>query len=370
MKHITTPKGRYKLKHRGTKCLNCDHSLDISDRFCPNCSQENSTKKLSLKVYIVEFFSTFIAYDSKLIRTLSHLLFHPGKMTKDYILGKRASFTNPFRFLLSLSIIYFLLLNATGDYTQLDNINTPDDSNFLFSGISELNIDNNDSDTKGINPSDSLSTTRNLDSYKKSKDSVILRNPEAYFETIKDKTTLNRITKKIDFYNTLIRNEKVYSFKALYQKYNIPNTKENLFCYKTTKGLLKAFNQPGSFIAALISRLPFLIFFLLPIFTLFIFLTYVRKKYNYTDNLIFCFHNQSMLFILLITRLLIDTTFSISSNIVFLLIFGIYLYKAMLNFYGQSRIMTFVKYMFLNVVFLILAVLSVVLLSLGSILTY
>jgi len=370
MKHITTPKGRYKLKYRGTKCLNCDHSLDISDKFCPNCSQENSTKKLDLKIYIAEFFSTLISYDSKLIRTLSYLLFHPGKLTKDYILGKRVSFTNPFRFLLSLSIIYFLLLNAIGDYTQLDNINTSDDSNFLFSGISEMNFDNNGSNTKGVNPSDSLSSTRNLIDYKRSKDSVILRNPAAYFETIKDTNTFNRFTKKIDFYNTLIRNEKVHSFQALRQKYNIPNTKENLLSYKTTKGLLKASNQPGSFITALISRLPFLIFFLLPIFTLFILMTYVRKKYNYTDNLIFCFHNQSMLFILLITSLLIDTTFNISSNIVFLLIFGIYLYIAMLYFYGQGRIMTFVKYMFLNVVFLILAVLSMVLLSLGSILTY
>lgn len=117
-KPTIVPKGRYLLKYRGTQCANCGHPLDISDRFCPNCSQANSTKKLTLKDFFDEFLAGMISYDSKLLKTLSALLLRPGKITKDNIDGKRVSYTNPFRFLLSLAIVYFLILNFTGNYVK------------------------------------------------------------------------------------------------------------------------------------------------------------------------------------------------------------------------------------------------------------
>ena len=88
-------KGRYRYKYRGTECLNCGHPLDVSDRFCPNCSQANSIKKPSLADFIIEFFSSLISYDSKLLNTLGALLLRPGKITRDYINGKRVRYTNP-----------------------------------------------------------------------------------------------------------------------------------------------------------------------------------------------------------------------------------------------------------------------------------
>ncbi|MEL6976242.1 MAG: DUF3667 domain-containing protein, partial [Bacteroidota bacterium] len=96
-------KGRYALKYRGTECLNCGHPLDMSDKFCPNCGQANSTKRLVLKDFFDEFFHNLINYDSKLLKTLYTLLIKPGTITRDYIAGKRMSYTNPFRFLLSLA---------------------------------------------------------------------------------------------------------------------------------------------------------------------------------------------------------------------------------------------------------------------------
>ncbi len=104
---ITKTTDRYKLKYRGVDCLNCGHPLDLSDKYCPNCSQANSTKKLTLLDFFEEFFSNYFSYDSKLWQTLAALLLKPGKITREYIAGKRLSYTNPFRFLLSLSIIYF-----------------------------------------------------------------------------------------------------------------------------------------------------------------------------------------------------------------------------------------------------------------------
>ena len=58
-----TPK-RLSLQYRGTKCLNCDHPLDVSDKFCPNCSQANTNKKLTLFDLFSEFFATINLYKS------------------------------------------------------------------------------------------------------------------------------------------------------------------------------------------------------------------------------------------------------------------------------------------------------------------
>ena len=98
---------RQLLKYRGTKCLNCFQPLDRSEKFCHNCEQLNSTKKLAFN----DFFNEFFADDSRLYRTLSSLLFNPGKISKDYIEGKRQRYANPYRFYLTASIIFFIIFD-------------------------------------------------------------------------------------------------------------------------------------------------------------------------------------------------------------------------------------------------------------------
>ncbi len=121
-------RGRFQLKYRGTECLNCGHPLDISDRYCPHCAQANSTKKVSLKDYLDEFFSNVIEYDSRLLRTLQVMVTRPGVITKEYISGKRMRYANPFRFMLSLAIIYFLMLGISGNFRELDRYGMRNDS--------------------------------------------------------------------------------------------------------------------------------------------------------------------------------------------------------------------------------------------------
>ena len=132
------------------------------------------------------------------------------------------------------------------------------------------------------------------------------------------------------------------------------------------------FDESGNctFGASMISRLPFMIFFFLPIFALFIWLVYIRKKYNYTDHLVFIFHIQSLLFILLIVSLLIGSIFNVFSGWVVVLFFMAYRYKAMRRFYRQGRFKTIVKYAFFNFIFIILAAFPVVIVAVGSAYTH
>src|SRR5690606_22320569 len=194
--------------------------------------------------------------------------------------------------------------------------------------------------------------------------------PKRYFEELKNKSNLNSFSNKVDFFIKGIKRDTLFSFDQAIAKYGIEDTWPNKMAFNTSNSALRIEKEPGRFVNSTISKLPFVVFFFMPVFTVFVWLVYIRKKYTYTDHLIFSFHNQSLLFILLILSLILDTIFNIGSACIFIIIFGIYLYKAMRKFYGQGRFKTIVKYLFLNTIFTFLAIFAVILLFTGSVFIY
>ncbi|MGX1929012.1 DUF3667 domain-containing protein [Flagellimonas sp. 2504JD4-2] len=384
-------KGRYELKFRGTECHNCGHPLDISDKYCPNCSQANSTKKLALKDFWDEFFSSLINYDSKLLKTLYALLVKPGTITKDYIKGKRISYTNPFRFLLSLAFLYFLMVTYNNSFANLDDIGLKDriekTGPLSYSFNTTDSVDTQKQAEEALGNLDSLRNlenipipgVQNLDSLgsiinqglkeEAKKDSFMLANPRKYFEELQQGESASLMA-RMEFFFTFLQKDSLKTFEEAKEKYGARETWKNKMAFNGSKSSLKAIAQPGTYLNNTIAKLPLVIFLFLPIFTVFIWMVYTRKKYTYTDHLIFSFHNQSLLFILLILSLIIDTIFNTASAGIFLLIFGFYLYKSMRRFYGQGRVKTIIKYLFLNTMFTLLALFVVIVLFTGSVFTY
>ncbi|MBO0331605.1 DUF3667 domain-containing protein [[Muricauda] lutisoli] len=407
-------KGRYELKFRGVKCLNCGHPLDISDKYCPNCSQANSTKKLTLKDFFDEFFSSLINYDSKLLKTLYALLLRPGRITEDYVNGKRITYTNPFRFLLSLAFLYFLMFTYNNRFSNLDEA-AKNFNGTIYNGPISFDLGSGDLEVDSValekqsknamkkwdslkkeNP-DILAGFQKFDSVKnddsemssqlkyldslgvlmeganektKQKDSFMNADPVAYYKSIEKESGMGAFSKKAEFFGMYIKKDTLYNFEQAQAKYNIAGTTTNKMAFNFSNSIWKVMSQPGTWLNDTISKLPFVIFFFLPVFTLFISLVYIRNNHTYTDHLIFSFHNQSLLFILLILSLTVDAIFDTSSAGIFLLIFGFYLYKAMRKFYGQGRFKTIVKYIFLNTIFMILAFLTIIVTFTGSVFTY
>lgn len=388
-------KGRFELKYRGTACLNCGQPLDITDKYCPNCSQLNSTKKVVLKDFINEFLSGLINYDSKLIRTLYTMILKPGTITKDYINGKRVRYTNPFRFLFSLAFLYFLMFTLTNNFKSFNDlkltekIEDSEGMNFRFNDEGIVLGDSTSTGEKKIidfgqidsvakdDPQlkKNLQALDTLDSFiqkglenQRVLDSLLDANPKVYYEQLESED--KGFTSRMDFFTKMLRRDSISSFDDAQKKFGVKNTWKNEYSFNASKSLLRALARPGDWLNDTISRLPFVIFLFLPVFTIFILLAYIRNNYTYTDHLIFSFHNQSLLFILLILSWVVDTIFGIASAGLFLTLFSIYLFQAMRKFYGQGVFKTIIKYLFLNSVFTILALITVVMLSIGSVFTY
>lgn len=87
--------------------------------------------------------------------------------------------------------------------------------------------------------------------------------------------------------------------------------------------------------------------------------------------MIFTFHVQTTFFVVMALALLLDIIFD-SNNFsgIVILLFLFYLYKAMRKFYRQGRFKTIVKFLFLNVIFFILAVVATIISLIASFAIY
>lgn len=351
------------FKYRGEVCLNCDFPLEKSDRFCPNCGQKNTTKKLSFGDFFVEFFSGLFSYDSRFQRTIRVLLFKPGRISKDYIQGKRTMYANPFRFYLSASIIFFLIAGVSDSFEGL-NLKEQDE-NFQ----EEL--------TKVQQDTLLQSELKEIPALKENNiqlDSIIQNIPakkeniEETYEDVylsqKELDTLNyfnRNAKKLDIFYKYFQETGETDAETVMTDLEYSQTKWNYWLYEKARKFSLIYANPKIFADYFVSKLPFIIFFFLPVFALFIWLLYLRRPFNYMEHLVFAFHVQTTFFILYIIGYSID--YVLNSEWGFTLantVFLFYLYKAMRNFYGQGRVKTILKFILLNIIFFTLAMIATI----------
>jgi len=96
-----------KFKRKSSICFNCQTPLVNQENFCPSCGQQNRSTQASIKHLASDFLQDYFGFDSKIWNSFRPLLFAPGKMTKDYLEGKRNQFIPPIRLFLFLSFLYF-----------------------------------------------------------------------------------------------------------------------------------------------------------------------------------------------------------------------------------------------------------------------
>jgi hypothetical protein len=88
------------------RCANCDTPL--SGNFCSNCGQKAHVHRSILHVG-EEILHGITHFEGKAWQTLPMLVFRPGKLTRDYIMGKRARYIAPVSlFLLVVFLMFFV----------------------------------------------------------------------------------------------------------------------------------------------------------------------------------------------------------------------------------------------------------------------
>jgi hypothetical protein len=95
------------VPEQSANCLNCGARL--RGQYCGTCGQRSRSRLISLWELVSDAFGDLLEIDSRLWQTLIPLLVRPGRLTADYLQGKRARFMPPFRMYLVLSLLFFVV---------------------------------------------------------------------------------------------------------------------------------------------------------------------------------------------------------------------------------------------------------------------
>lgn len=103
-------------------CRNC--GAPLNGAYCADCSQRADVHMPSTRELIGEAFEGITHSDSRLWTTLRYLLFKPGKLTQEFVAGRRVAYLPPFRLYLVMSVLFFL--SAGLSQKHVVGFNSPD----------------------------------------------------------------------------------------------------------------------------------------------------------------------------------------------------------------------------------------------------
>jgi len=282
-------------------CLNCGHYVE--ERFCPHCGQENVETRQPFHYLFTHFIEDFTHYDGQFWKTIKYLLFFPGKLTKEYLAGKRQQYVPPVKLYIFVSFITFLLIAFSGFNVGSGKNDEPKkEKTVKTEGITKninaqeiIKLANQDGK---LSKEDSLGIVQGLSGIN---DSGIGAN------TFQDFIENDKMNKESTFANA--RNMK--EFDSLQTK------SHNKFAYILVKPAAKKFFELrdkgvpkkdilSGFLMTFFHSLPKALFLYLPFFAFLLWIFHNKKKWWYFDHGIFTLHYFS--FLLLVTFLLMASS--------------------------------------------------------------
>lgn len=330
------------FKERKEKlCLNCGAA--VHGRYCHVCGQENIEPKESFWHLITHFVYDIIHFDGKFFGTLKYLLFKPGFLSHEHLLGRRQRYLHPIRLYVFTSAFFFLIFFSF--YQKHDLAKKP-----------ELTINNRTEREIDLMPADSFAVfTANINKNDK-KDSVPMTREE--FAKFKD-STFKKAIKRISIFRNNYHDRKEYDSLIKTGALKHGWLKRQMV-YRDIK-LFETFKEnPEGFKTHMIEKFlhlfPQMLFISLPLFALILKLLYIRRKqFFFANHVVFSIHLYCAFFIIILLGLWTNSLWKLAyhANLsdgfvsLFVILGFFYWYKALRNFYEQRRIKTILKYILL-----------------------
>jgi hypothetical protein len=379
-------------------CLNCGEVL--TGQHCSHCGQRAKVQVISLWSLLRDFLGDVFDWDARIWRTLRPLAFRPGLLTQEFLRGRRAHYTPPFRMYLILSVTFFLIASVfdPGKDLKLD----------LGPGGAALTIDNDtvtrtvkgtqperaetaaarkatDASPSAVEPpatpaadaplasSDLAAQTGKLPSIDKAREelieSIVGRVPEAERADLRKElqAELGKATPE-----QLAKARQVMADPCREENFRLDAPFLEQYEPRLRQACNKIVTDTDSFGRALWENVPKMMFLFLPLIALVMAVLYLGSGRYYVEHLLFFLHYHAFFFLAGIAVLLLDRLGSATTGgvagllssaenlLIFVLLFyvPIYLFIAMRRVYGQGRFWTTTKFSVLVVSYLFCLVLT------------
>lgn len=283
---------------------------EINGPYCAACGQLQ--KNLNRQVWSLagELLEDVLRLDSRLWRTLFGLFFKPGFLTTEYFDGRRARYTPPIRLYLVISFIFFFLLPNVSSIGPDLNIRTDGDEVAAEAGIT-VEEDDNDVSVDGLE--------------------------------------LPWLTPEENEENKHFLEEQIEKARHMAQ------------------------DDPAALFAALMDQMSVVMFFMLPLFAMFLKVMYIGSGVYYAEHLLLAVHNHCFLFITLLLTALMDALGRAATGIeiitgllddLVMLWVVAYMFLSLRNTYGQGYFVTSLKFIILVIIYFVLTLIGIIAASL------
>jgi hypothetical protein len=298
-------------------CQNC--ATEFKGNYCPHCGQSIKEFDQPFKILIYDFTGTVFAFDTKFFKTLKAILFLPGKFSTEYMAGKRARYMKPLQFYVFVSFVFFLLLNiTTSKFVERSYLEAP--------AIDSVNIDSivQHELNKALKPS--YLKIAGLDTLK-----LKPRKPKEKFFSAE---RLNEVKEKLH--------------EMLEEK---DNSEMEI---RAINNLIQMVSYPAVFISTFYKYLSWSFFIVMPMFALWLWWFYRKKRRFYWGHFIYSLEIHSATFILFSLIILIKLIFPDKTihweNYLYWLI-PINFFFGMKKYYDRSYVRTFFNIAFLFIIY-------------------
>jgi hypothetical protein len=329
-------------------CLNC--GTPLQGQYCAHCGQRARGRLISIWELLRDAVGDLFELDSRLWRTIIPLMFHPGKLTHDYLVGRRARFMPPFRTYLVLSIVFFLVAFfdperqlgilyepevTTGETVEQQRKTANEIRREVLDDLAAEGIHIPRRQNDGSGPG--IDTGSESQDERAGRDGVNVQVRAGGARGINcdlDDFTANGP----DWFTRRVTRERLQHV-----------------CERV------AADGGRSFLNQLLDNIPAALFVLLPLMALALKMLYPLSKRYYVEHLLFVLHFHAFFFLILTLQILFsrmagwlafpELIINLSVFVVSLYV-PVYLYKAMRRVYSQGRAITILKYFILILTYL------------------
>ncbi|MBL4821064.1 MAG: DUF3667 domain-containing protein [Gammaproteobacteria bacterium] len=300
-------------------CQNCGGSL--AGNYCSNCGQANKESRRPFIALIRGMFFVVFELDGRAYKTIWYLFTRPGFLSREYVSGRRASYTSPLRLFLVISIGFFLLASL----------------NTSFQSLTSTAAEAVAAESSGVDLSSSNGEV------------VILTAEDSEQEDEGDIEDLQDI---INFASGI-------SFPFLSPEGN--RILSEILIIQVETNYKEVANDPGNFLISALEYITLFMLMMMPLLALIQQILYITRRRYYVEQFILTLHNHSFLvfsiFLIWVVGMVEEMEIVLLSSA-----FGwigaalglwvpIYLYLSLKNFFDEGYFVTALKFFTISLVY-------------------